>query len=125
MPIEKKYAELAAQSTFACTLLGSFATWDCIALRIPFRPDDLGEQIARRQLRFLGVAAIVDGIARTALVPEMASAPPQMIEILSLAFLEQVEIWAVGDVPTLPATPGADDSIGFCERLYALPDLRG
>jgi hypothetical protein len=125
----EKYAELAASSQFACTILGNLETWDVLCLRVPYRPHDLHAQVARRGLRFLGVAALVDGKTRTAPAPELAQAPPEMIQILSLAFAAELESWLAGDVPTLtkpetvPEQPG--DSIGWCERLYALQDTRG
>jgi hypothetical protein len=126
----EKYAELVASAQFACTILGNISTWDVLLLRCPYQPHDLRDQVSRRGLRVLGVAALVDGTARTALAPELAGAPSELIAILSLAFAAEVESWLAGDMPTLatettetPEQP--DDSIGWCERLFALPDTRG
>ena len=117
-----KYAELVARAQFACTILGNISTWDVLLLRCPYQPHDLRDQVARRGLRFFGVAAIVDGVRCSVFTEELC---PELLAISSLAFAAEVESWLAGDVPTPTKPEQPDESIDWLNRLYALPDPRG
>jgi len=121
----EKCAELAAKSQFACIILGNAQTWDVLLLRLPYRWDDLADEMVRRGLNFLGVAALVDGAPRTALVQELCQ---ELMTIASLSFLAELERALLRDEHTQTATPEpvtVDDGLQFLDALYALPDPRG
>jgi len=94
-------------------------------LRLPYRWDDLADEMVRRGLNFLGVAALVDGAPRTALVQELCQ---ELMTIASLSFLAELERALLRDEHTQTATPEpvtVDDGLQFLDALYALPDPRG
>lgn len=113
----EKYAELAASSQFACTILGNVATWDILLLPCPFRPPDLAEQMAERGLAFMGVCALVNGEPRSKFAQELG---PEMLQICSLSFLREIERWLAEATPT----PETDVSEQFLWDLWSLQDPR-
>jgi hypothetical protein len=133
----EKYAELAASAQFACTILGNTGTWDIMVLRIPYQPKDLRDQMAGRGLRFLGVAAVVNGVVCAEFTRELELCP-EMLTIASLGFHAEMDRWLAGEVPTLDDSGELTaaslthferveraGSVLWLEALLALPDTRG
>jgi hypothetical protein len=101
-----------AVAVFGNPAQGEFSLFD-LTKGTPFPVENIQREIAERSLIFCGVLGVVQGIPCTAFAQPLDGCT---IRALSHAFNERVE--AGSAVINNPV----DDSIGWCERLYWLPD---
>jgi hypothetical protein len=115
-----KFEQLSEAASYAVAVFGDpargdFALFD-LTKGTPFPAENNQREIAERSLMFCGVMGIVQGIPCSTFSEPLSG---YAIRALSHAFNERIE----GASKAALATP-ADDSIGWCERLYWLPDTR-
>jgi hypothetical protein len=111
-----------AVAIFGNPARGDFALFD-LTKGTPFPVEDIQREIAERAFCFCGVMGIVQGVPRTALAEPLGE---YTVTALSRAFIERVgaAVTAVEGTETAVLAAPVDDSIGWCERLYWLPDTR-
>ena len=115
-----KFEQLSTAASYAVAIFGNpargdFALFD-LTRGTPFPVENIQREIAEPAFCFCGVMGVVQGIPCTAFSEPLSG---YAIRALSHAFNERVEATSKAAL----ATP-ADDSIGWCERLYWLPDTR-
>ena len=115
-----RFEQIANAASYAVAIFGNpvrgdFALFD-LTKGTPFPVENIQREITERTLAFCGVMGVVQGIPCTAFSEPLSG---YAIRALSHAFNERIEgaSKAALDRPV-------DDSIGWCERLYWLPDTR-
>jgi hypothetical protein len=115
-----KFEQITNAASYAVAVFGNpaqgeFSLFD-LTKGTPFPVENIQREIAEHSLIFCGVLGVVQGIPCTAFSEPLCG---YAIRALSHAFNERIE----GASKAALATP-ADDSIGWCERLFWLPDTR-
>jgi len=122
-----QFEQLANAASYAVAIFGNPAREDFTLFDLtngtPYPDENHKREIAERALSFCGVIAIVQGVPRTALAEPLGE---YTVTALSKAFIERVEAAVTAVEGTLAAEldRAVGDSIGWCERLYWLPDTR-
>ena len=126
MTYSEKSIQIACDASIAVLALSNPEGTDLEFL--PLKPHPMSQSYAAglrarwpgRNLRTIGVIGLVGASARVELKEPFAH--PEQISALAEAFLAYVTV-LLGDNFAEPIG-GIDDSVIWCERLYALPDPR-
>jgi hypothetical protein len=119
--------QIAATAQVCALILGNVETGDFALMPLT------GESLTRpylervfwspRRLRVCGIAGLVNGCPCTVLSEPLEDEDIRGLEELFAEYCENIIGRVGGTLKAVLATP-ADDSIGWCERLYWLPDTR-
>ena len=117
-----KFTNLAMQahdSLCLCILANPDVTdLELVNVRVAWPlPEDTSREYEARQLGFIGVMGVVDGLPRTALDIPL---DPVRISALSAAFVKHCELLLSGAFEA----QGKGDSVDWLMRLFSLPDER-
>lgn len=127
MSYSEKSIQIACDASIAVLALSNSEGTDLEFL--PLKPQSMSQSYAAelrarwpgRNLRTVGVIGLVGASARVALKEPMEH--PEQISALAEAFLAYVTALLGGNLAEALVC-GIDDSVSWCERLYALPDPR-
>jgi hypothetical protein len=110
-----KFEKLISKAQVAVAIIGNPQTSDFVF--VDAEPlTDTRRELTGRGMRFLGVFGVVQGVLDAALA--------EPLELSVITALARVFIGRVEGAVTAALDKPIDDSAGWCERLYWLPDTR-